>query len=310
MYNLQPCENAMSISLKIRAAHWLLAAVSSTAVLITASAAPSLSVRKPPVVSGANPNTGPGATDPIAKLGQWFIPVSGGSPQSRSNEFHDNLPNQGGGAMSFKAIYGAATGIVYSAGPGTNIIGFTIKATVTNDTNTWSGAWQVAPNSHGETRPAATATPPYVGTLYRPVIVAEFALGANALFPPGPVAGTPYSVSPGPRIVAVNNDLMAWYCFNNAAPGGNYYVPSWTMPDIPIGASSSVAMQFRVLDGGLTPADPRYAAITSSASTGADLLSNRTTSLKIDNWVESIWQDSAVAYSSRPSDVAVFHVAP
>ena len=298
----------MNISYLPRPSVWLLVAASIASTMVSpASAAPSLKISKPPVISGANPNTGPGATDPIAKAGQWFIPGGGGAPQYRPSEFYDNVPGQGGGAMSFKAIYGAATGIVYSAGPGTNIIGFTIKATVTNDTNTTSGGWQTAPNSHGETLPI-TSTTPYVGPLYRPVIVAEFALGPNALFPAGPVGGTPYVLSPGPRIIAINANLMAWYCFNNAAPGGNYYVPSWTMPDIPVGASSSVAMQFRVIDGGLVPADPRYAAIVNSASTGADLLSNRTTSLKLHSWIQSIWQDGAIAYGNRPSDVGVFHL--
>lgn len=289
-----------------RAAYWLLP-VSIALSAGVASAAPSLSVRKPPVISGANPNTGPAAVDPTAAKGQWFIPVSGGAAQVRSHEFYDNVPGQGGGAWASRAIYGSVASIVYAAGPGTNIMGFTIKATVTNDTNSWSGGWQTSPNSHGEFR--ATVAP-YVGILYRPVIVAEFALHTNAAFPPGPVAGTPYTPSPGPRILAMNHNLLGWYCFNNVVPTGNYYVPSWTLADIPVGGSSTVSMIFRVIDGGLTPADPRYGAIVNSAATGADLLSNRTTSLKISNWLEGVWQDSGAAYTTRPSNASVFHMAP
>src|SRR5687767_14467337 len=65
---------------------------------VNVQAAPSLDVRKPPVISGANPNTGPSPIDPTAKQGQWFIGVSStSSPQVRRQEFHDNVPGQGGG---------------------------------------------------------------------------------------------------------------------------------------------------------------------------------------------------------------------
>ncbi len=305
-FNPKPLNNMQNSSSFSRVGLRLSAALASALLLCAGlQAAPSLSVRKPPVVSGANPNTGPAATDPTAVNGQWFDTLTGGAPSVRSREFHDNVPGQGGGTWSHKAIYGAVGTIYYQAGPGTNIIGFIIKATVTNDTNSTSGGWQSSPNSHGEMRGATT---PYVGTLYRPVITAEFAVNSSALFPAGPVAGTPYSLSPGPRIIAINHTLNGWYCFNNVAPGGRYYVPAWTLADIPVGASSSVAMQFRVLDGGINPGDPRYSVIVNSLSTGSDVLSNRTTSLKISDWIGSIFTDTGAAYSANGSDSSVFHL--
>lgn len=273
-------------------------------------ASPSLSIRKPPVLSGPNPNTGP-AVDPLSIQGQWFVPVAGGAPQYRNNEFHDNASSQGGGVLGTKAVHGIVTGITYTAGAGTNIIGFKVRATIFNDTNTALGGWQQGSNTHREVN---YTTVRYTGPLYRPVLVTEFALNSAALFPVGVVAGTPYVPSPGPRILAINNDMLAWYCFNNtpAPVTGNYYVPGWQFPNIAPGASASIELQFRVIDGGLTPVDPRYAAVVNSLAGGMDMLSNRTTSLKIRSWLESIWLDTGVPYfpSAHSSNSAVFHTAP
>ena len=288
-----------------------LAALFAVAIGSFANASPSLSVQKPPLFFGLNPNSGPAPTDPTAIRGQWFVPVAGGLPQFRSHEFHDNALGQGGGVISTKAVHGIVTSIVYLAGPGTNIIGFRIRATIFNDTNTTAGQWQPGSNSHGE---RSLATTFYVGTLFRPVLVTEFSLGNNASFPLGPIFGTPYTASPGPRIIAINHDMRSWYCFNNTVPPvvGNYYVPGWQFPNIPVGASASRELIYRVIDGGLAPADPRYAAVLNSMLGGRDILSNRTTSLKISNWVESIWLDSGVPYFpfGQSSDASVFHLTP
>jgi hypothetical protein len=293
-----------------RAAYWLLTVCTTLAIVgLSLHAAPSLDVQKPPVVSGANPNTGPSPTDPVAKHGQWFIPTTSTTPQSRNYEFHDNLAGQGGGAAGSKAIYGAVSSIVYAAGPGSNIVGFTIKATLTNDTLTTEGAWKTGFNSHGEKSPVTTS---YKGTLYRPVLVTEFAIASPNLFPVGPIAGSPYSLSPGARIIAVNHTLLAWYCFNNTAPKGSYYVPSWQFPDIAPGASASLPLTFRVLDGGITPGDSRYTAIVKSQASGLDILSNRSLSLKLNDWIGQLWLDSGASYFSigHSSDVGVFHAVP
>ncbi len=288
----------------------VIAALASTTLAgLSLLAAPSLDVRKPPVLSGPNPNTGPAALDPIAQRGQWVIPAAGGAARVYSHEFHDNVNGQGGGVASWRAIYGRTASIVYAAGPGTAIIGFSVSATINNDTTTGAGGWQPGRNSHREQSYASFS---YRGILYRPVLAAEFAVANPLLFPAGPVAGTPYTPSPGPRIIAANNDLRAWYCFNNVAPWGNYYVPTWEFPTINPGASATRILTFRVLDGGLVPADPRYAAIVNSLGTGRDLFSNRTTSLKISNWVEGLTIDTGAPYfqAGQGSDVSVFHLIP
>ena len=272
-------------------------------------AAPSLDVRKPPVVSGVNPNTGPAAVDPLAKRGQWFRNVATGAVFVLNNEFHDNATGQGGGVFGTKAIFGVVGSIVYLAGPGTNIIGFSVNARVLNDTNSISGPWQPGGNSHGERSVVSTS---YVGPLFRPVLVTEFALTSTALFPVGPIAGTPYTLSPGPRIIAVNHDVAGWYCFNNTVVAGNYYVPGWQLPTVPVGGAVGAVLQFRVIDGGLTPADPRYAVVVNSLAMGLDILSNRSTSLKISNWVDRLWTDNGAPYFtfSFSSDAGVFHLTP
>ena len=299
-----------TISLMKRAACTVVA-LSAFVGATSLQAAPSLSVRKPPVISGPNPNTGPAAVDPQAVKGQWFVPAAGGAPEVRNNEFHDNASGQGGGVMATKAVHGIVGTIYYAAGPGTNIIGFNVKATIFNDTTSSLGGWQPGRNTHREYSPVTVR---YSGPLYRPVLVTEFAYTSNALFPAGPVIGTPYVPSPGPRILAVNHDMRAWYCFNNtpAPVTGNYYVPSWRFPDIAPGASASRELQFRVIDGGLTPADARYGVIVNSQATGTDMLSNRTLSLKIRSWLETVWLDNGVAYfpTGRNSTAGVFHLAP
>jgi hypothetical protein len=290
-----------SMNLLLRAAAPL-TALATLIGAISVQASPSLSVRKPPVVSGPNPNTGPAGIDPLSIQGQWFVPAAGGAPQYRNNEFHDNISGQGGGVLGSKAIHGIVSVINYTAGPGTNIIGFRVRATISNDTMTSVGGWQPGFNSHGESRTVQ-------------ILVTEFALNNTALFPAGPVAGTPYVPSPGPRILAVNHDMLAWYCFNNtpAPVTGRYYVPGWQFPNIAPGASATLELQFRVVDGGLVPADPRYPVLVNSLTTGQDMLSNRSVSLKIRSWLQTLWLDNGVAYfpiANRNSNAAVFHTAP
>lgn len=298
-----------AVAFSLRSALAFALSLASSLLPVAVHAAPSVSVEKPPVVSGPNPNTGP-FIDPTSFRGQWFI-TNAGAQSFRNNELYDNVSGQGGGALGSKAIHGIVTNIVYAAGPGSNIIGFTIRATIFNDTNTSVGAFQPGTNTHRESRSVQIR---YVGPLYRPVMVTEFALNSAAQFPAGVVAGTPYVPSPGPRILAVNHDMRAWYCFNNtpAPVVGNYYVPAWQFPDIAVGASATLPLIFRVIDGGLTPADPRYAPVVNSLATGTDILSNRSVSLKLRSWLEGLWLDNGVAYfpSVHNSNAAVFHTAP
>jgi hypothetical protein len=73
-------------------------------------------------------------------------------------------------------------------------------------------------------------------------------------------------------------------------------------------------MKFSILEpAGLTPADPRYAVLVNSQNQSADMFFNRTTSLKISDWQDTIAIDAGVPYPSEPfhgSDVSVFHAVP
>ncbi len=297
-------------SMKIVVCGSLILGVIAAFVALPTYAAPSLSVTKPPVISGPNPNTGPAPTDPLAKQGQWFLVrnldsnIVGFEP--RSYQFHDNIVGQGGGAASTKAIYGYVSSIIYAGG---NIVNFAITATITNDTASATGAGLPGHNSHGESLVPISAAPTYKGPLVAPILVADFALASPILFPPGPLAGTPYVVFPGARIVATNSNATAWYCFNNTVPSGGYYVPGWSFPTINVGASATALLQFQVLSGGLSPGDPRHAAIVQSFVSHTDILSSRTTSLKISHWVGGLFPDTGATYysSNDSSDVEVFH---
>jgi hypothetical protein len=296
--------------LSIAKNRWMMTAVLSAVVTLPSLfAAPSLDVRKPPVFSSTNPNTGPGSLDPTSKRGQWFGPRYGTTPAPsvRSHEFHDNASGQGGSTIGATAINGHVTAITYVAGPGSNITGFQITAMIRNDSPFGSGTFQSGSNSHGEVRYSNTV---YKGPLLRPVLVVEFAQTSPALFPTGPLTGTPYLPQIGARILATNHDLHAWYCFNNVAPAGEFWVPAWQLPDIPVGGLVARTLNFIVIDGGLLPSEHRYNVIVDSNRLQRDVLSNRTTSLKIGNWVERIFFDDGTPYPrGQESTVSVFHDA-
>jgi len=291
----------------------LILGVIATFFTMPVHAAPSLAVTKPPVVSGPNPNTGPAPLDPHAKQGQWFFFQPPGTNvvaiEKRAYQFHDNVTGMGGGAASTKAIYGYVSHIIAAAGPIGGIVAFDITATITNDDSSATGVGLPGHNSHGESLVAGSTPVPYRGPLVSPVLVADFAVASPTLFPPGPVANTPYVVSPGPRIVAIGNSMKAWYCFNNTVPVGGYYVPGWLFPTINPGASATQVLHFEVLDGGLLASDPRNAAIMQSYVSHSDILSSRTTSLKVSHWVGALLPDTSASYLSIPesSDVEVFH---
>lgn len=303
----------MTIVLSIAKNRWVASALCSALFTLPAlHAAPSLDVRKPPVFSfsGTNPNTGPASLDPTAKRGQWFAPRYGTTPapSPRSHELYDNASGQGGSSIGAQTIFGYVSSITYAAGPGTNIMGFQITAMIRNDANFGTGSFQPGTNSHGERR---SSTAVYKGALVRPVLVVEFAQTSPSLFPTGVLTGTPYTPQMGPRILATNHDLHGWYCFNNTWPQGRFWVPAWQFPDIAVGGVAMRTLNFTVADGGIPPGELRYGWITQSNSIRRDILSNRTTSLKISNWVERPFLDDGTAYppSGQGSTASVFHDA-
>lgn len=268
------------------------------AALAPAWGAVSLQITRPPVTGP--PNTGP-LLDPDAEQGQWF-----NSKGVRDHEFYDNVSGSGGGSSNSLAISGFATNIVYQAGPGSSILSFDVDATVTNDLGTETGTWANGSNSHGE---GLITTEHYVGTMYKTMMTVEFAL-SDLTNQPG-IWNPPYTQQM-PEIIAGNEDDTAWYCYNtnNDPPNnqGNFYVPAWDFGDIALTQSSNRLLNFTI-NGALDPLDPRYGAIIS----GEDILSNRTTSLKISNWVDTVAIDPGGPYDPPTlvhSNASVFHEVP
>ncbi len=266
-------------------------------------AGPSLPVTKPPVQSAVL-LTGP-PRDAAALFGQWFMDA-GGAESVRTNEFHDDLL---GGFAGANAITGYVDSVTYQFGPGTPIVAFTVLATIHNDTMLgveWSGG----SNRHGETLNYQEL--PYVGPLVDARLVAEFAVADTNTLPA--VFVGPYQ-DYQPYIEAVNEDLWAWYCWNPSdpdpghKPSGNYFVPAWEFGTIPVGQSAARKLSFAISGGGLTPLDPRYVPIVQSFAFTNDILMNRTLSLKISTWIETLaldsWQQEEPP--ARLSDVSVFH---
>jgi len=279
--------------------------------------APSLPITKPPV--GPAPGspgprwTGP-FVDPWSASGQWFLDKDG-VEDYRTHEFYDNVHDdaywEGGGWASWSAIYGKVTSITYDA-LAINIVAFDIEATITNDTPALSN-WEDGTNSHGE----GLSTPnQYRGTLYDTKLTGEFAIADMSTLPAsfiGPYRNT------DPYIIAENEDQLAWYCYSpnnpdaDQVPWGGYYVPTWDFGGIPEGASGTRILRFSVSGAGLAPLDPRHGVIVESKETGADVLLNRTMSLKISTWIDDLSFDDGTPYpgplSLRSSDVSVFHNA-
>ncbi len=278
--------------------------------VLHSAAAPSLPVTKPPV-QASTLLTGPPA-DPPALQGQWFMDTNG-VETVRTNEFYDETA----GGLGANAITGYVDSIVYQGGPGTPIQGFTIQATIHNDTTIEAG-WAAGSNRHGESRPRDLSEMPYVGPLIDVKLAAEFAIGDTNRLPAAfnyPVG--PYREGGTPFIEAINEDQWGWYCWNpddpdpEHKPAGGYFVPTWDFGTIPQGQSATRQLQFLVLPPGLQPSDPRYLAIVASYNGTNDVLMNRSQSLKISTWIDDIALDLGSGMEEPPplrlSDVSVFH---
>lgn len=286
----------------MRTLAFLLGAFSILAALTAvALAAPSLPITNPPVMPG--PPAGP-PTDPVAMQGQWFRSLGSGAVTNRTHEFYDNVREYqglfwGGGVSGSAAIYGVVNSVQYNP-LNSNIMAFTILATITNDTP-GMGPWRDGANSHGE----ALSTPnQYAGPLLQTKLTAEFACDPNKL-PPSPL--TPPYWDQNPRIFAAGHDQLAWYCWSSGVQGqpGDYYVPTWDFGDIQPGQSVTRQLSFTVDGAGLPPSvvgsgDYRYAAIQGSYVGQMDIFFNRTTDLKIADWMETLLIDGGTPYADVP----------
>ena len=274
-----------------------------------ALAGPSLPVTKPPVQPVPSWSGPP--VDPHAVSGQWFVNPAG-IETYRTHEFYDNVRGFGGGFAGSNAIDGWVSALFFD--PFGNIAAFDITATITNDDGP-EGPWEPGSNSHGEFLPPDVA-PSYSGTLFDTKLTASFAddgvLG-NFPGPFPPYFGDEYSQN----IYAMNYDELAWYCWtpvnpDDLRPWGSYMVPTWDFGNIPLNGSVT-----RVLNFGLyVPlefGDPLYGFLMDAHQTQADVLLNRTTSLKISDYFDALSFDPGVPYPLPPSlssDVSVFHNIP
>ena len=299
----------------------------------SAVASPSLAVTKPPV-GPAETWTGPAEDpcqpmypeDPHAAQGQWFLDVDAMLFTALPNEFHDNRQGEGGSPRYFsetvfpfnppyghvKCIYGKALNVVKGPGAG-NIMSFDIRATITNDTFRGMGQWADGTNSHYESR---STSDNYQGTLFGTKLTADFAV-PSANFVEFGWTG-PYRETT-PLIVAMNHDSLAWYCWTNTPPrpddvhpddpDGGFIVPAWDFGNIEEDEYSTRILSFTVTGTGLPPTDGRYTAILESEAaepSWGDLFANRSSSLKISDWVDDLLPDSGL----RGSSVSVFHGVP
>ena len=287
-----------------------------------ALAAPSLDITKGPVTPVPS-WTGP-PMDPDALAGQWFLDLRTGNEEPRTHEFYDNAEDAGGGFASSAAIMGIPMNIVTGSLGG--IVAFDIEATITNDTPSVSSAlWRPGSNSHGE---QLVADEEYKGTLYDTKLTVEFAVERDS-FRSWVLSALP-SIDPDgpymldtPKIYAEDPDELAWYCWSPDAPNpdeyrptGDFLVPTYDFGDIEPGKSVSRMLHFTLDGAGLLPNDPGYEVLWS----GQDIFLNRTTSLKISNWIDLLAIDDGTPYPSiagqvggaalLSSDVSVFHNVP
>jgi hypothetical protein len=249
-------------------------------------------------------------TDPTSRQGQWFIDVL--SPQETPSawELHDDDDSL--------CIRGQVVAITWGnpSGGHTNITGFTIEATVRNNLPLALPAG-ISSNSHIELQ--SPPVPFYRQIMKRTRLAAEFAVAEAGSFGPPWVGIVPSPTGlqppyyPDPRsggayvIEAVNENLAAWYCYQEPFPAGNppgaYYVPAWELGDIPPNQSATVTMSFAIKTlGGLSAEMPvtdiRHGVLRASYYYGHDVLYNRHDSLKISHWIDMILIDGGTLIQS------------
>ncbi len=288
-------------------------------LLLTAPAiaSPGVDIRNPDIDPG---NTGP-TIDPHAAQGQWFNTVN--DPNTgfyRPYEFYDNLYGSGGGFKSTDAIYGKVTSITYAGeGDRPNILGFSITATITNDLP-GDGNWRLGSNSHTEAN--ATVSRPEEN-MKDTILTGSFAIRDLMTLPSDFGLKTMPYRQRLPYFIATDEDWGGWYCWTPGSdpnsPDGGYYVPSWDFGDIAPGASSTRVLTFVVDGDGLGAKDFRYQDIEESYAADpneGDIFLNRTTSLKISDWIDNLFLDEGTAYPTdtplldpeKNSNVSVFYI--
>jgi len=278
--------------------------VIALAAAVSATAAPSIPVTKPPV-SPIPSWTGP-TIDPDANQGQWFQQRFTGAEEPRTHEFHDNVQSHGGGFRGPLAIQGVVASVTFV---GVNIQSFVVDATITNDTP-GLGVWASGTNSHNEYSQLTVEA--YEGTFKNVKLSCSFARDPQV--PPPTAWVLPY-INRNPQIYSNDHEQLAWYCWtpNNPVgktPYGSYCVPTFDFGNIAPGQKVMRPLLFSTSGSGISPSDPRYSVIMNSYQEHTDIFLNRTISLKISDWMDLLYTDTGVPYpddTSRGSDVSVFH---
>ena len=270
----------------------LLAVFLVSGFALMASAAPSLDIRHDPngpILGGPNgpiPSEAfPGAPDDkYSETGQWFWNLGNvEDPRSydyRTHEFYDNQHKYGG---SEKWNTKAIEGYVGKLGKDS----FLVHASITNDTLWGEGEYDKGENSHKEYW--GEYIPAYKGPMYDVKLTTEF-------------AGT----SKEDKIWVEKYDQLAWYCDPET---GTFQVPTYDFGDIKPGDTATRDILFF-----FNPEDEELVQFLDKAMQEKyDIFLNRTTSLKISNFIDQLAVDDGTPYPIPPgfsSDVSVFHNVP
>jgi len=247
---------------------------------------------------------------------QWFKDASTNVVDDAHYEFYDNAYSGGfpdypwGGQAGSAAVSGYVTDIQYT--PNRNIIGFTVRADITNDTYTcmWVMNGTSGMNYYGQSAPEIPFN--LECAMYDVRLTLDF-------------ADAGLSPSPYGQVYAVGYDELAWYhpYMQSEPPQANppyadYSVPTFRFGNLAPGQSASRSMTFGLwapLPPKLDPLDPSsdpnptYALLEDSKDHQLDIFANRTRSLKIGQYVSSLFQDDGSSWPGidyLSSDVSVF----
>jgi hypothetical protein len=294
----------------------LAAAAAAVAFTPQAEASPARLITSPPVQKGPNPFTGP-PNDSLAAQGQWFQRNSTQQLDVREYEFYDNndQPGQTGGFM----IRGVPTNIqIFGPPTNPNLIGFSLVTTITNDLGPPD---QGVPgrNLHDEFLLPGNN---YVGTMYDVKMTCDFALPSQVQVPlavlnqiaanSAPYSAPDYGNGNVALITAQNEDQEGWYCYTPPNGTGGFYVPTYDFGTILPGQSVTRTLNFSVA-AGVGPGHPLFTAIQSWAANQTDVLMNRTSDLKIGDWLDVLAADSGAPYPGpafNAGNVGVFFSIP
>jgi PEP-CTERM motif len=265
-----------------------------------ALASPELPITSPWLNGGLD---GP-INDPSMSQGQSFYNYDTQSVFPLPIQFHDN-PVGAGGTGGTDVILGIVNSVTTVGG---NITAFTIQASITYDLPAVTPFPQ-GTNSHAGSIVQPT---PELNIQSPPTLTANFAISSLTNMPASFTG--PY-VQQSPQIIAVNNNLLAWYCWTPGLGGGEvtggYYVPGWNHFYFN-GFAWEETLDFTVDGAGLAPTDPRFSNIENSYLNQLDIFTSQSSQLQISSWESSLNLDPGDLYPTGQdlSDVSVFVPEP